>query len=111
MMMIEGLIIGHYISAAGIQVDPAKLQVILLLATPCTQTEVHIFLGFAGYYCIFIKIFSKIAAPLYVLAGNVDFIWADKCDTAFADLKPLVSAAPKQIVSWDTLDIGYDRQR
>ena len=43
MMMTEGLILGHYISATGIQVDLAKIQAILLLATPYTQTEVHSF--------------------------------------------------------------------
>ena len=34
MMMTEGIILGHYISATGIQVDPAKIQVILLLPIP-----------------------------------------------------------------------------
>ena len=94
MMMTEGLILGHYISAAGIQVDLAKIQIILLIPTPTTQTEVHSFLGFSGYYRIFIKIFSQIAAPLYALTGNIDFIWIDKCDNAFEDLKRLVSIAP-----------------
>ena len=55
MMMTKGLILGHYISSARIQVDPTKIQVILLLPTPCTQTEVCSFLGFSGYYRRFIK--------------------------------------------------------
>ena len=38
MMMNEGLILGHYVSAAGIQVDPAKIQILLLIPTPTTQT-------------------------------------------------------------------------
>jgi len=33
-MMTEGLILSHYISAAGIQVDLAKIQIILLIPTP-----------------------------------------------------------------------------
>eukprot|EP00253_Pinus_taeda_P031443 PITA_31443 len=37
--MTEGLILGHYISAAGIQVDPAKIQILFLIPTPITQTE------------------------------------------------------------------------
>eukprot|EP00253_Pinus_taeda_P024159 PITA_24159 len=37
--MTEGLILGHYISAAGIQVDPAKIQILLLIPTPTTQIE------------------------------------------------------------------------
>eukprot|EP00253_Pinus_taeda_P017248 PITA_17248 len=38
--MTEGLILGHYISAAGIQVDPAKIQILLLIPPPTTQTEI-----------------------------------------------------------------------
>eukprot|EP00253_Pinus_taeda_P024859 PITA_24859 len=39
MMMTEGLILGYYISAAGIQVDPAKIQILLSIPTPTTQTK------------------------------------------------------------------------
>ena len=94
MMMTKGLILGHYISAAGIQVDPAKIQIILLIPTPTTKTEVRSFLGFSGYYRRFIEHYSQIVAPLYALTGNVDFIWTDKCDHAFEDLKKIVSTAP-----------------
>eukprot|EP00253_Pinus_taeda_P025733 PITA_25733 len=38
--MMEGLILGHYISTAGIQVDPAKIQILLLIPTPTTQTKI-----------------------------------------------------------------------
>ena len=74
MMMTEGVILGHYISTVGIQVDPAKIQIILLIPTPTTQKEVHSFLGFSGYYRRFIEHYSRIVAPLYALTGNVDFI-------------------------------------
>ena len=94
LMMTEGLILGHYVSAAGIQVDPAKIQILLLIPTPTTQTEVRSFLGFSGYYRRFIEHYSHIAAPLYALTGNVDFLWTEKCDRAFEDLKKLVSTAP-----------------
>eukprot|EP00253_Pinus_taeda_P033590 PITA_33590 len=93
MMMTGGLILGHYILAASIQVDPAKIKIILLIPTPTTQREVCIFLGFSGYYRRFIEYFSHIAAPLYALTGNVDFLWAEKCECAFQDLKKLVSTA------------------
>ena len=74
MMMTEGLILGHYISAAGIQVDSAKIQIFLLIPTPSTQTKVRSFLGFSSYYRRFIEHFSQIATPLYALTGNVDFL-------------------------------------
>jgi hypothetical protein len=63
MMMTEGIVLGHFISSQGIQVDPSKIQVIKNLPTPKTQTEVRSFLGHARYYKIFIKNFSKIASP------------------------------------------------
>ncbi len=93
MMMTKGVILGHYISTAGIQVDLTKIQVILLLPTPCTQTKVRSFLGYASYYRRFIKKNSQIVVPLYALTGNVDFNWSDKYDTTFTGLKKLVSTA------------------
>ena len=65
----------------------------MLIPTPSTQTEVRSFLGFFGYYRRFIEHFSQIAASLYALTGNVDFIWTDKCDRAYEDLKKLVSTS------------------
>jgi hypothetical protein len=88
MMMSEGVVLGHFISYAGIQVDPAKIQVILDIPTPSTQKEVRIFLGHAGYYRRFIKKNSKLASPLFfLLTKYVDFSWTDNCELSFADLK------------------------
>jgi len=94
MMITKGLILGHYISAARIQVDPTKIHISLLIPTPTTQMEVRSFLGFSGYYRRFIEHFSHIVAPLYALTGNVDFLWTEKCERAFQDLKKLVSTTP-----------------
>lgn len=94
MMMTKGLILGHYISAVVIQVDPTKIQVIILIPTPSTQAEVCSFLGFFGYYRRFIKNFSQILAPLYELTENINFNRTNKCDITFEDLKWLVSIAP-----------------
>ena len=67
MMMTEGIVLGHHISSSGIKVDPAKIQIILNLSEPTTQTNVRIFLGYVGYYRRFIANFSKIALPLFKL--------------------------------------------
>eukprot|EP00253_Pinus_taeda_P019666 PITA_19666 len=80
---------------AGIQVDPAKIQVILTLPIPITQTEVRSFLGHARYYRRFIKNFSKITSPLFVLlTKNVEFKWTDDCEKAFDELKHQLYTAP-----------------
>jgi hypothetical protein len=87
MMMSEGVVLGHFISSQGIQVDPSKIQFIKDLPTPKTQTEVRSFLGHVGYYRRFIKNFSKIASPLFVLLiKNVEFNWTNFCEEAFKHL-------------------------
>jgi hypothetical protein len=37
MMMMEGVVLGNYISVDGIRVDPTKIEVILNLPTPHTN--------------------------------------------------------------------------
>jgi hypothetical protein len=88
-------VLGHFISSQGIQVDPSKIQFIKDLPTPKTQTEVRSFLGHAGYYRIFIKNFSKIASPLFVLLmKNDEFNWTNLCQEAFSTLKHQLSTTP-----------------
>lgn len=95
MMMNEGIVLGHYISFLGIQVDPSKVQVIQTLPIPKTQTDVRRFLGHAGYYRRFIKNFSKIASPLFVLLmKNDEFKWTNTYQKAFEELKQQLSIAP-----------------
>ena len=72
--MQEGIVLGHFISAAGIQVDLAKIEVIQTLPIPTKSKDVRSFLGHAGYYRNFIKDFRKIASPLYkLLTKEVEF--------------------------------------
>jgi hypothetical protein len=71
MMMTKGVVLGNYIFANGIRVDPTKIEVILNLPTPHTQTKVRSFLGASGYYHRFMPNFSKTTAPLHALIGNV----------------------------------------
>jgi hypothetical protein len=53
-MMTKGVVLGYYVSADGIKVDPTKIEVILNFPTPRTQTKVCSFLGCVGYYRRFI---------------------------------------------------------
>nr|GEW11962.1 putative reverse transcriptase domain-containing protein [Tanacetum cinerariifolium] len=53
--------LGHVIHSKGIHVDPTKIESIKDWASPKTPTEIHQFLGLAGYYRRFIEGFSKIA--------------------------------------------------
>ena len=84
MLMQEGVVLGHFISAIGIQVDLGKIEVIQTLPIPSKLKDIRSFLGHAGYYRCFIKDFSKIASPLYkLLTKEAEFNWTPECDKAF----------------------------
>ena len=93
MMLTQDVVLGHLISLDGIKVDPAKIQVILNLPVPCTQKQVHNFIGYAGYYRRFVQNFSKIANPLFMLMSkSKQFEWSDARQLAWETLK--VSTTP-----------------
>ena len=55
---------GHKISARGIEVDRAKIDVIEKLSPPSNVKGIRSFLGHTGFYRRFFKDFSKITRPL-----------------------------------------------
>ena len=58
------------------------------------MTEVHSFLGLAGYYRCFVESFSIIASPLTkLLWKNVKFIWTEECEKSFKELKSRLTTA------------------
>nr|GEW97352.1 reverse transcriptase domain-containing protein [Tanacetum cinerariifolium] len=63
-MVKEGIVLGHKISKKGIEVDKAKIEVILKLPHPTIVKGIRSFLGHAGFYHRFIKDFSKISRPM-----------------------------------------------
>ncbi|GJU76765.1 putative reverse transcriptase domain-containing protein [Tanacetum coccineum] len=56
--------LGHVINSKGTHVDPAKIESIKDWASPKTATEIHQFLGLAGYYRRFIEGFCKITKSM-----------------------------------------------
>nr|GEW67955.1 putative reverse transcriptase domain-containing protein [Tanacetum cinerariifolium] len=87
--------LGHVIDSQGIHVDPAKIESVKDWASPKSPTEIHQFLGLAGYYWRFIEGFSKIAKPMTKLTQKkVKFEWGDKQEAAFQLLKQKLCSAP-----------------
>ncbi|GJX93985.1 reverse transcriptase domain-containing protein [Tanacetum coccineum] len=60
-MVKEGIVLGHKVSSAGLEVDKAKIDVISKLPPPTNIKGIRSFLGHASFYQRFIKYFSKIA--------------------------------------------------
>jgi hypothetical protein len=57
--------------------------------------EMRSFMGLAGYYRRFVEWFSKIVKPITTLQHKgVRYEWIEECDTAFFELKSLLTSAP-----------------
>ena len=94
-MVIEGIVLGHKISATGLEVDQSKVSIIKTLAPPITVKGIRSFLGHAGFYRRFIKDFSKIARPLCrLLEKDTRFNFDDSCKAAFEEIKIKLVQAP-----------------
>ena len=70
MLLTEGIVLGHHLSAEGIKVDPAKIEVIVKISSPKTQKDVRSFLGHAGYYRRFIEKFTKTTSPMFKMLAK-----------------------------------------
>ena len=91
----EVYFLGHIVSKEGIQVDPKKIEVVVEWKPPRNVTEVHSFLGLAGYYRRFVKGFSMTATPMTrLLQKNVKYEWSEKCQISFDKLKAFLTEAP-----------------
>nr|GEX18672.1 hypothetical protein [Tanacetum cinerariifolium] len=94
--------LGHVVNRDGIHVDPNKVESIKNWKTLESPTEIHSFLGLAGYYQKFIENFYKIAKPLTLLTEkNKAYMWGDKQKEAFCILKEKLCNAPVLALSMD----------
>ncbi|KAG7557039.1 Retrotransposon gag domain [Arabidopsis suecica] len=102
-MVREGIVLGHKISERGIEVDKAKVDVMMQLQPPKTVKDIRSFLGHAGFYRRFIKDFSKLARPLTrLLCKETEFTFDEECLTAFKLIKEALVTAPiVQAPNWD----------
>ncbi|CAL8163777.1 unnamed protein product [Prunus armeniaca] len=79
----------------GIEVEKVKIDIISNMATPTSVKEVRSFLGHVGFYCRFIKDFSKIIHPLCNLLAKDDVFHFDKdCMNTFNTLKRELTSTP-----------------
>ena len=87
-MVTGGIVSGHKIYAAGLEVDRAKVSIIETLLPPTTVNGIRSFLGHAGFYRKFIEDFSKISRPLCrLLEKEKNFELDEKYKCAFEEIK------------------------
>jgi len=89
------IFLGRIISEAGLEPDPEKVRAVKEWPVPTNVTEVRAFVALAGYYRKFQKDFSRIAAPLYELTQKGQkFVWTERRQRAFEQLKQILTSAP-----------------
>ncbi|GJV51972.1 reverse transcriptase domain-containing protein [Tanacetum coccineum] len=94
-MIKEGVVLGHKVFGAGLEVDKAKIDVISKLPPPTNIKGVRSFLGNAGFYRRFIKDFAKITRPITkLLEKDTPFEFNDECQKAFGLFKEKLTCAP-----------------
>ena len=94
-MVKEGIVLGHIILKKGIEVNKAKVDLIVNLSPSRSIKKICLFLGYVGFYRRFIKNFSKIIRPLTnLLAKDVKFDFTLECHESFKCLKKALTSAP-----------------
>ena len=94
-MVRDGIVLGHKILEKGIEVDKAKIEVMMRLQSPISVKGIMSFLGHTGFYRRFIKDFSKIARPLTrLLCIETRFEFDSNCLSAFHMIKGALVSAP-----------------
>ncbi|GFX71198.1 hypothetical protein TNCV_3409681 [Trichonephila clavipes] len=87
--------LGHIVESGTIKPSPTKTLAVRKFPEPTTIKQVRSFLGLTGYFCKYIKDYSKIAKPLSDLTRKENlFVFGIQQKEAFEKLKKILSEGP-----------------
>src|SRR5664279_1464798 len=90
-----GQLLGYLISARGIEVNPEKIQAILMMKVPTNLRGVQQLSGHLAALSRFIAKLGEKALPFYkLLKKSEKFEWTPEAQASFADLKRVLSTKP-----------------
>ena len=86
--------LGHVLDASGISPNTKYIEAVRDIPVPSNIKQLQSFLGKVNYYGKFIPSYATLAAPLNALRKKgVRFVWSDKVQRAFNDLKKALQQA------------------
>ena len=87
--------LGYRVGKGKVEPQQKKVEALLAFPRPNTRKQVQSFLGLAGYYRRFIPHFASLAATLSdLLKKGAKFLWDDKTESAFLDIKSRLASKP-----------------
>jgi hypothetical protein len=90
-----GQLLGYVVSQRGIEANPSKIKAIEALEPPTKLRDVQKFTGCLASLSRFVSRLREKTMPLYQLMKKTDhFVWSQRADEAFKDLKRALSIAP-----------------
>jgi hypothetical protein len=94
--MLAGQLLGFLVSARGIEANLEKIQAILTMRKPTKLHNVQKLAGRVAALSRFVARLGEKALPFYAVMKKLDdkFEWTKEADTAFAQLKKVLSTPP-----------------
>ena len=90
-----GEFLGYIVTQRGIEANPKQITAILDLPSPKNSREVQRLTGRIAALNRFISRSTDKCLPFYeLLRGNKRFVWDEKCDEAFGQLKQYLTTPP-----------------
>ena len=87
--------LGHIITREGLKTNPRLIGAVKDFPSPRNVHDMRRFVGLASYYRRFIHNFPRIAFPLhYLTKKDAQWLWTPQCESAFQQLKSLLTTAP-----------------
>jgi len=88
--------LGYVVATDGVTMNEKMVEWIKSLKSPASVKDIPIIIGFANFYCRFIKNFSAICTPITnLLNGDLKkFSWGKEQQEACEDLKRWFISAP-----------------
>ena len=91
----SGEFLGYIVTQRGIKANPKQISAVLNLPSPKNSREVQRLMGQIAALNRFISRSTDKCLPFYdLLHGNKKFIWDEKCEEAFPQLKHYLTTPP-----------------